>query len=342
MAGTGGVGKGILFRLQGTHPLGKNESRAAELTDSADFCKLHIILHYVAAFAGADVPVYAVSCVGSDETGAELLALMEKSGIRTAFMRTDAERKTMYSVCYQFPGGEGGNITAVNGANNQVRAKDEEAFFRTPAAAGRGIVLSAPEVPLEARIAMLREGRRHGALTVSSVLSGEMESFSRMGGFALTDLLAVNEDEAAALAQALPGAPGDDPAARSFHALQRQNPQLLLAVTRGKRCSVLYHGEKCQSRPGIPVEAVNTAGAGDCYLGVLIAALLKGIPVFRTPGMEEDIASAQDLATLASAAKVRCPDTIDFSLGAQTAARFAREQGLTVSPLVRDRFLCQP
>jgi hypothetical protein len=46
--GIGGIGAGIMYSLHGEHDLGRNESRLGELLDSRDYCKLHIIEHYIA------------------------------------------------------------------------------------------------------------------------------------------------------------------------------------------------------------------------------------------------------------------------------------------------------
>lgn len=339
VVGTGGVGKGILFKLLGSHALGKNESRSAELTNSTDFCKLHIILNYVAVLVGDLIPVYAISCVGNDPVGSELLGLMQQSKIHTEYMKVSDGAKTLYSVCYQFPKGEGGNITAVNGANNQVNAQDISRFFRESDCAGRGIILSAPEVPMQARIAILEEGRKRGAFNVASVLSGEIEEFDRLGGFEQTDLLAINEDEAAAVAKFAPVTENCDPLEGCYHYLQKKNPEILLIVTRGKQGSVTYYQGKVQYYPSVAAPVVNTAGAGDCYLGTMIAAMIKGIPVVKPVGSEAEISTAQELATLASSMKVGCSDTIDFSINQKSLSRFAKEHGLRFSKQIKEQFL---
>ena len=46
--GIGGIGAGMIYALKGDHELGRNESRLGELLDSRDYCKLHIVLHYIA------------------------------------------------------------------------------------------------------------------------------------------------------------------------------------------------------------------------------------------------------------------------------------------------------
>ena len=51
--GVGGIGSGIMYSLYGKHDLGRNESRLGELLDSRDYCKLHILEHYIARLMGA-------------------------------------------------------------------------------------------------------------------------------------------------------------------------------------------------------------------------------------------------------------------------------------------------
>ena len=53
LVGIGGIGTGIFFALEGDHTLGRNESRAGRLLDVRDYCKLHIVIHYVAKLLGA-------------------------------------------------------------------------------------------------------------------------------------------------------------------------------------------------------------------------------------------------------------------------------------------------
>ena len=50
MIGAGGIGSGMFFKLNGDHTLGREESRSGYFLDQKDYCKLHIISHYVLYF----------------------------------------------------------------------------------------------------------------------------------------------------------------------------------------------------------------------------------------------------------------------------------------------------
>ena len=85
VVGTGGIGTGLVFQLQGDHTLGREESRLGYLTDYKDYCKQHIILHYVSVLTD-NIEVYAVGKVGNDEQGDSLLMYMSSKGICTNYV----------------------------------------------------------------------------------------------------------------------------------------------------------------------------------------------------------------------------------------------------------------
>jgi hypothetical protein len=52
VVGIGGIGTGVAFALEGGHTLGREESRLGVLLTGRDYCKLHIVEHYIAALMG--------------------------------------------------------------------------------------------------------------------------------------------------------------------------------------------------------------------------------------------------------------------------------------------------
>ncbi|MEP7259521.1 MAG: PfkB family carbohydrate kinase, partial [Flavitalea sp.] len=201
--GTGGIGSGIFFSLEDDHTLGRNESRMATLLPYKDYCKQHIIMHYIAVLLGAGKGFrsYPIGKVGADEIGDTLIGQMKSAGMDTRYISIAEGFRTLFSVCFQYPDLSGGNITTDNGASSQVTDQDINAFFSTSdPGAGKEIILSAPEVPLPARITLLKQGRVRGARNIAAIQSSEIDSFLQAGGFGLTDFLSVNIDEAKSLA----------------------------------------------------------------------------------------------------------------------------------------------
>src|SRR5688500_3236515 len=106
IAGTGGIGTGIFFSLVSNETLGRNESRAGYLLPYQDYCKQHIILHYIAVLLGAGQKdhfnVYPIGKVGHDEPGKWLLRIMQEAGMDTRYVARSADAATLFSVCFQY------------------------------------------------------------------------------------------------------------------------------------------------------------------------------------------------------------------------------------------------
>jgi len=363
IAGVGGIGTGLFFRLEGMHTLGRNESRAAILLPNRDYCKQHIILHYLARLLGDRAAVRPIGAVGDDEAGRTLLAEMAAAGMDVGHVRGIPGLRTLFSVCFQYPDSTGGNITSSNGASAAVSPDDVDRFF---AALGDeddpGLAVAAPETPLETRLRLLARGRERGWLTAAAILPSEAAAFEAAGGFALADVLALNIDEAAAVAGlAADGADGSGaafaaaepafgessaagPAAASRGLARRcaeriadTNPSALVVVTDGPRGSYSWAGGELLYTPPLPVpEAASTAGAGDAFLAGALAGLVCGLPPRKTA---EDaffgatpLASAVELGTLLASFSVTSPDTIHRGADARTLRAYAGERGLALAP----------
>ena len=94
MLGVGGIGTGVFFALEGNHTLGREESRSGHFLDQRDYCKLHIICHYVKVLLGDEFEVIPIGKVGRDEPGKRLLEEMRVS----LFAQ---ELKTPFPVSYK-------------------------------------------------------------------------------------------------------------------------------------------------------------------------------------------------------------------------------------------------
>lgn len=309
VVGTGGLGTGILFRFFDNDTLGRNESRLAELSDVRDFCKLHIILHYVAVYTEKKVPIYAIGKVGNDGRGCEVIRLMKEQGINCDYVTVDETRKTMYSVCYVYPDGAGGNITTSNSASGNVAAEDVKAFFKEQKPGKRGLVLAAPEVGLEVRKALLKNGRKHHCYNVASFASDEMKDCLAEGIFADVDLLAINEDEMEALLRATEGS-AEKSGEECYRRLCEIQKDMQLIITRGGEGAQFFAGGHSEKSPAIWKPVNSTAGAGDCFLATVLSGLICGVPFFDAEGK----VGLGGLAALAASLKVTCKDTIDFCL----------------------------
>lgn len=326
LIGTGGVGSGIFFALLGDHTLGREESRGGRFLDQRDYCKLHIIAHYVKVLLGPAFETILVSRVGEDAWGSRLMKEMEETGLDTRYVQVCPGEGTLMSVCLLYPDGSGGNLTAVDSACERVDAayisRVEPEFARR---AGQGIALAAPEVPLAARQRLLQMATDHQFLRAAAFTSAEMLPAARLGMFGMTDLLSLNLDEAAALLGWEADAhPPEAVAEAAAHKLLDLNPALKLAITAGKSGSWAWEGEQWNHLPAIPVAVLSSAGAGDAFFAALIAGTAAGLPWFQ----------AQELAGLAAALSVTSPHTIHPGLERDALRELALQASVSLSPSV--------
>jgi len=331
IAGTGGIGTGRLFMLEGDHVLGRCESRKGSLTDYKDYCKLHITMHYISVFLRGEIPVYAIGQTGKDQEGRTLKAEMANAGINVEYVAEDRCRPTMYSVCGQYPNGEGFNITANNSASHAVKAEDIDRFFKEKTPKGTGIIIAVPEVPLETRIHLLKKGREKLCFNIAGVQSVEAADFVKQGGAVLADLIALNTDEAGAFASLRSGENSSlqDILNNCESYLLSLNPDLTVIITLGGEGAQIRYRGHLYSRKAVNVPLVNTAGAGDCLLGTFIAAAARGIDPFVS----------LDIAVAASGKKTSCKDTIDFSMNPENLLEFARSRNIVFPDnIIKDFF----
>lgn len=316
LIGTGGIGSGAFFALEGDHTLGREESRAGRFLDRKDYCKLHIIAHYVSVLTGGDFRTVPVGMVGDDAPGRRLIEEMRDAGMDTQHVRAAAGEQTLYSFCFIYPNGEGGNMTVDDSASSHVDAaavRDAESEFVSMGAAG--IALAAPEVPLEARAELLKLATEHGLLRTASFTSGELTQPAIKSMLADTDVLAINVDEAAVIADA---EPDDSPEAIvdvAASSLRRIQPDIIVSITAGSHGNWIAAGDSLAYLPAVDTQVVSTAGAGDAHFSGLLVGLAAGlVPI-----------EAQHLARLVATLSVTSPHTIKADVDRVTLAAFARE-----------------
>jgi ribokinase len=322
--GTGGVGTGEVYRLENNHTLGREESRGGHLLEYRDFCKLHIMLHYISGLSremGLGVKVLPVSAVGDDARGRTMTDLMAGSGMDLRYLKILKGFPTLHSVCFQYPDGTGGNITECRSACSRV---DREFLSGTVKEMdSRTIVLAAPEVPLPSREAFIMMAKQRGAFVAASFVSSEIGELESDDLFRHIDLLALNMDEARILSKLPASADPDRVAERCMYVLTELNPELKLTVTNGERGSFASERGEQIYYPACKVKAVNTAGAGDAYLAGLIIGIIKGMPFTGSTGV-----SCQQLATSLSSMSVTSGDTIHFGITYRSLRSFMQKYGI--------------
>jgi sugar/nucleoside kinase (ribokinase family) len=317
IVGTGGIGSGIFFSLEGNENLGREESRQAKLEPFRDFCKQHIILHYVSVFLANRIKILPIGAVGNDEIGQQLIGLMQEVGMKTQGIKIVEDMRTLFSVCFQYPDKSGGNITTNNDAGSRLTEQDIQDFVhRNIDENKRGIVLAAPEVPIDTRIELLKQGIEINAFNVAAVSAFEMQEFVEKDGFKFVDLVSLNISEANALTNF--DGNSDLIALKAFEKLKQINPKIIVLITDGANGSHAFHQDKKSFTPAIKNEVISTAGAGDAFLSGILTGLVCGLPIFK----DDNPLTAIELATALASMKVGSADTINFGIDADSFGKY--------------------
>ena len=173
--GVGGLGWGTVFELDGDTTLGRNESRGGRLLDRRDYCKLHIVSHYVRALLGSTFRVAPIGLLGDDDAGPRLRAEMVAAGLDVGLVGIAAGAPTLFSFCLVYPDGSGGNLTTTDGAASRLDADGVAAGGHLLRAHGRrAIAIALPEVPLAARRELIRLATATRAMRIASFTAAEI------------------------------------------------------------------------------------------------------------------------------------------------------------------------
>jgi len=228
-----------------------------------------------------------VGRVGTDSFGDSLLEFLAAEGVAVAGVARTAGAPSGTALIVVDRGSEN-SIVVVPGANATMEVADLGVSFEPG-----DVVVAQFEIPLPVVHAALSRARDGGALTILNPAPALPECGDVLG---LADVVVVNESELRFLVSAdRPPSTLDDavPLARRL----RRRPDQVVIATLGPLGAVAVVGSEVVAVEGHRVEAVDSTGAGDCFVGVLAASLWRGA----------DMADALRFANLAASISVQRP-----------------------------------
>lgn len=214
-----------------------------------------------AAKAGADV--HMVGHLGRDSFGDFTREVMVKAGVNCQAVAT-SEQATAIAVIGVDQAAEN-QIIVASGANLDTHAGQisKETF-------GPGVtVLCQNEIRNEATIDLLKRAKAGGARTLFNLAPATKLATST---FEHLDILVVNEIEAA-MAVGIDQIGVD---ALGFASNLSQQHDLTVVITLGAKGAVAAGPDGNFNVGRLPVEPIDTTGAGDAFVGVFAAALDRG------------------------------------------------------------------
>jgi ribokinase len=205
--------------------------------------------------------------LGKDAFGDELKAFLAGQGVDLSFVQQTSEAHTGTALITI--ANADNTIVVIPGANALVSAADvsEVAFAKGD------IAVSQFEIPLASISAFLNRARAAGITTIlnpAPAIEAERDLLD------LVDILVLNESELGLLAKT---ELRDTDAAAVFIEAARSlqtRKEKTICVTLGRRGALALVEGKTLIIPGHTVEALDTTGAGDCFVGAVAAQLAGG------------------------------------------------------------------
>lgn len=206
-----------------------------------------------------------VGMVGSDGFGTELLKFLQEQGIKNQ-VGTNSENPTGTALITVSTATSNNTIVVVPGANFKLTEKEIE---KTEIAKG-DILVCQFEIPTETIQAFFKKGKKAGTTNILNPAPAKLISKDLL---ALVDILILNETELEILSECKVDAGDEDSISNAVHKIKNGNQSVI--VTLGEKGAVGFIKDTIVKIEGRKVNAVDTTGAGDCFVGAIAAKLSK-------------------------------------------------------------------
>jgi ribokinase len=216
------------------------------------------------AAARLEVPTTLIGRLGTDAFGAELRSFLEAQAVDVSLVVETANVHTGTAIITL--ANADNTIVVIPGANGLVSADDTG---NAPLAPG-DVAVSQFEIPLPAITTFFRRARTVGALTILNPAPARACEAELLD---LVDILVLNETELGLLANIRLREDAEIPEIVNAAKALDKGPTKVICVTLGRRGVLALAGDDHHFIAGHKVTAVDTTGAGDCFVGALAAQL---------------------------------------------------------------------
>lgn len=219
----------------------------------------------------AGLAVFMAGSVGDDVFGDLAILNLVTNGVDVSAVRKSTEPTGCAFITVDRNGENA--ITVASGANRMVCADDVPRAMLRQAK----LVTLQMEIPIDENIKLAREARRAGArvLLNCAPASPGLPRAALASLLENVDLLVVNELEAAAIVDIYGGGATAQPTMIARRLGERAGVTAIITLGRDGAVASERGVEPLESK-ALPVEPIDTTGAGDTFVGVLACRLVVG------------------------------------------------------------------
>ena len=208
-----------------------------------------------------------IGAAGADDPGEKMRAYLAESGIDISVVITKPDQPTGQAFINVSASGENA-IVVVPGANAALGVDDISCVDLAP----YQVFLAQLESPVKSIEALFKSKSAKRGTTILNAAPALAEGADL---FSLVDILIVNETELATYGGLIESTDDQDAVINAAQKLLTGDGQTVV-VTLGAKGVVVVDKNSSEHVESLSVEVLDTTGAGDCFCGVLSAALSEG------------------------------------------------------------------
>lgn len=265
----------------------------------------------------AGIPTLFLGAIGHDAAGSHAREFARQARVRTAFVVKKKEPTGAAAIAVNAAGQN--QIMVALGANLALHLRD----VPLPPLAGAEVVVCQAECDMKTTAHVLRHARRNGAITVFN--PAPMHAKVDLAILRHVEVLIPNESEFVALVNRAPRSGVRNFTAETLyrlapdrlHSLCRTFNVPIVIVTLGSRGCFVSQPDVYARVQSHEVDAVDTTGAGDAFVGGFAAGLVK---------FKKNVFEAAHYANAVAALAVTQHGTADSMPTAREISRFLRRR----------------
>jgi len=211
--------------------------------------------------------VELIGKVGGDQEGQSMIRQLEERNVGTQLVIVDKSLATGQSYMYLV--GDDYFSVVTQEANQSIFPDEAE---RAVNGLGNGILMVSLEIPIEAAQSALAQARHLG---IETILVPSPPEICTPALLAAADMLILNRREA----QKLLAIEAVNLVGISRELCNLRTRYRCIVVTMGSEGAVLWDGNEASIASALPVNPIDTTGAGDAFAGAFVAAYALGMPL---------------------------------------------------------------